>query len=468
MMPILPEITLSIAALYFFFKNLGLFRLDSRRAALWFGVATATASVIALFFQGDFFSGAYRIDQFSRFFTMLISFAYLVASIIFTRLKECEQSRIDEFFFFTSMGALGLIMAVGSMELMSIFIAIEISSYPMYIITTFRKGLVRQFEASVKYIIFGAVSTALMLYGISYIYGLCGSTFLIDIAHVLPSKLDNPLAALGVLLFMAGLGYKLAAFPFHFWAPDVYSGAASEVTTFIAALPKIAATALLIRIAHLFAGIDIVPIAISILAVMSMTAGNLMALNQTGLKRLLAYSAVSHAGFILIGLISMDKGGAQAAMFYASIYAFMSLAAFMVAVELSGKDSTDIPIERLKGLWKRSPILAIMLTVALASLAGLPPTAGFSGKLFLLVSAWKSGFEWVVIAGVINTLIGIYYYLKVIKISLVVKSDEKPWPILPPYLKLTSGTLAFALILFGIFPQTLLDLAGSAFKALGI
>ena len=467
MLPILPEITLSVAALYFFFKNLGLFKIKSQQAALWFGAATAAASVISLFFHGEFFSGAYKIDQFSRFFTLLISFAYLVSCVIFTRLKECEQSRIDEFFFFTSMGALGLIMTVGSMELMSIFIAIEISSYPMYIITAFRKGLGRQFEASVKYIVFGAVSTALMLYGISYIYGLCGSTFIVDIASALPSKLNNPLAALGVLLFMAGLGYKLAAFPFHFWAPDVYSGAASEVATFIAALPKLAATALLIRIAHLFSGIEIMPLAISVLAVLSMTAGNLMALNQTGLKRLLAYSAVSHAGFILIGLISMDNGGAQAAMFYASIYAFMSLAAFLVAVELSGRDSVDIHIERLKGLWKRSPILAIMLTIALASLAGLPPTAGFSGKLFLLLSAWKAGFEWVVIAGVINTLIGIYYYLKVIKISLVEQSDEKPWPILPAYLKVTSGILAAALLLFGIFPKGLLNLANAAFKALG-
>ena len=468
MLSLLPEITLAAAALYFFFKNLGLPKLSTSKAALFFGLAAALASIIGLFFHNEFFSGAYKVDGFSRFFTLLICFAYFIASIIFTRLKECDQTRIDEFFFFTSMAALGLVMAVGSMELMSIFIAIEISSYPMYIITTFRKGLGRQFEASVKYIIFGAVSTALMLYGISYIYGLCGSTFLADIATTLPSHIHNPLAALGVLLFMAGLGYKLAAFPFHFWAPDVYAGAASEVATFIAALPKIAATALLIRITHLFTGIEIIPLTISVLAVLSMTAGNLMALNQTHIKRLLAYSAVSHAGFILVGLISLEQGGAQAAMFYASIYALMSLAAFMVVVEISGHDLIDIPIERLKGLWQKSPILAIMLTIALASLAGLPPTAGFIGKLFILISAWKAGFEWVVIAGVINTLIGIYYYLKVIKVSLVAENNENPQPSLPLYLKLTSCALAIALLLLGIFPKSLLNLASSAFKALGV
>ncbi len=466
MLSLLPETTLAAAALFFFFKNLGLFKLESKKAVLLFGLAAASASVIGLFFHGEFFNGAYRVDNFSRFFTLLISFAYMIACIIFTRLKECDQSRVDEFFFFTSMAALGLVMAVGSVELMSMFIALEVSSYPMYIITTFRKGLGRQFEASVKYIIFGAVSTALMLYGISYIYGLNGSTFLADIASTLPTKLGNPMAALGVLLFMGGLGYKLAAFPFHFWAPDVYSGAASEVTTFIAALPKITATALLIRIAHLFTGIEILPLTISVLAVLSMTAGNLMALGQTGLKRLLAYSAVSHAGFILVGLIALENGGAQAAMFYASVYALMSLSAFMVAVEASGRDAVDIPIERLKGLWRKSPVMAVMLTIALASLAGLPPTAGFAGKLFLLISAWKAGFEWVVIAGVINTFIGIYYYLKVIKTCLVSDGRENGFTPAPFYLKAASVAMAAAMILLGIFPNTLLDMAGSAFRAL--
>ncbi len=468
MLALLPEITLAVAALYFFFKNLGLFKVKSQHAALFFGAAAAAASIIGLFHYGEFFSGAYRVDGFSRFFTLLICLSYMIASIIFTRLKECDSSRVDEFYFFISIGALGLVMTVGAMELISMFIAIEISSYPMYIITTFRKGLGRQFEASVKYIIFGAVSTALMLYGISYIYGLSGSTFLVEVAEKLPTHLDNPMAALGALLFMAGLGYKLAAFPFHFWAPDVYSGAASEVTTFIAALPKISATALIIRIGYLFLGIQEIPLIISVLAALSMTLGNLMALNQTGIKRLLAYSAVSHAGFILMGLVSLGHGGAKAAMFYASIYALMSLAAFMIVVEISGHDPVDIPIKRLKGLWHKSPVLAVMLTITLASLAGLPPTAGFIGKLFLLISAWKAGFDWFVIVGVINTFIGIYYYLKIIKTALVSDSSESHVEPTPLYLKATSVVITALIIILGIFPEGLLDLAGSAIKALGL
>ena len=466
MLSLLPEFSLTAAALYFFFKNLGLFKFESRKMAIFFGIVGVVFSIIAMSYNGTFFSGAYRADSFSRLFTLFICFSYLIACIIFTRLKECASDRIDEFFFFTSMGALGLVMAVSSVELMSMFIAIEISSYPLYIITTFRKGLGRQFEASFKYIIFGAVSTALMLYGISYIFGLCGSTFISDIAVVLPGKLHNPMAALGMLLFMAGLLYKLAAFPFHFWAPDVYSGAAAEVTTFIAALPKLAATALLLRIVSLFAGIEVIPFVIGILAVLSMTIGNLLALSQNTLKRLLAYSAISHAGFILIGLVGMEEGGGQAVIFYGSIYAIMSLAAFMVAVEISGTKGDDIPLESLKGLWKRSPVLALMLAITLSSLAGLPPTAGFSGKLFLLVSAWKAGFEWVVIAGVLNTLIAIYYYLKVIKISLVSEEENLNDNDIPIYLKATSLALASFMIILGLFPQGLLWLVNSALGAI--
>ncbi len=462
---ILPEIIISCAALFFFVCAL----FDYKKIFPWavgFGAAATLSNLISLHVEQSMFHGAFMVDGFSRFFSFLICASYLLACVIAGRLKQTDQEKIGEFFFFVSVGTLGLLIVTGATELLTLFIGLEISSYPLFIVASYRKGLGFQFESVAKYMIFGAVSMAFMLYGITYLYGAFGSTFFADIIPAIPQHLDDPMAILGVILFMAGLLYKLAAFPFHFWAPDVYAGAAVEVVAFIAALPKLAAVALLVRVSSMFIGMDgLVPV-LTILSILSMTLGNLMALAQKELKRLLAYSAVSHAGYIMLGLLAPDNGGLSAALFYGAVYAFMTLAAFLIAIEVAG-DEHDIPLENLRGLWKRSPVLAIMLAITFVSLAGLPPTAGFTGKLFLLMSVWKAGYFWPVMAAVLNTLLGIFFYLRVIKISLVGDAEGETQPLaMPPHVRPLAIALGALLLYLGLLPGSLLELAGRAVQCL--
>ncbi|BCO10737.1 NADH-quinone oxidoreductase subunit N [Desulfolithobacter dissulfuricans] len=460
---ILPEIVISTAAIFFFISSL-LDRKNLQRWAMGFGGVAVLASLIGLKHKYIFFHGAFTVDGFSRFFSLLICVAYLLACVIGGRLRQTDDQKTGEFYFFISISTLGLLLVTGATELLTLFIGLEISSYPLFIVASYRKGLGYQFESVAKYMIFGAVSTAFMLYGITYLYGAFGSTFLADIIPAIPTHLHDPMAVLGVILFMAGLLYKLSAFPFHFWAPDVYAGSAAEVVAYIAALPKLAAVALLVRVVSLFMDMEGLTPVLTILAILSMTMGNLMALTQTELKRLLAYSAVSHAGYILLGLLAPADGGLTASLFYGTVYTFMTLAAFLVAIQVAG-DEHDIPLDNLAGLWHRSPVLAIMLVITFISLAGLPPTAGFTGKLLLLTAVWKAGYFWPVFAAVINTLIGMFYYLKVIKISLVSSTD--PVPLAPPsHIRSLALALALLLLFLGLLPGGVLELAEAAIGSL--
>lgn len=458
---LLPELIIAASGLFFFVASVLDLKFNKRGTAIAFAALAVAGTVFSLDSGGLFFHGIYTADRFSRFFVLFITIAYLLACIGADKMAETDSKKVNEFFFFLSISTLGLTMVVSSMELITMFIALEISSFPLYVIASYRRGLGFQFESVAKYLIFGAISTGIMLYGISYIYGAFGTTHLTDIFAALPTQVNDPMAMLGVILFMAGLAYKLSAFPFHFWAPDVYSGAAAEAVAFIAALPKLAAVALLVRVISVFLGFEGLTIIISIIAVLSMTVGNLMALNQVELKRLIAYSAVSHAGYIFLGLLAPDHGGLSAALFYGVIYMLMTLAAFLIAVQVAGKEH-DISIDRLGGLWKKSPLLSVMLAVVFISLAGLPPTAGFTGKFLLITSAWKAGHFWPVVAAVMNTLIGFYYYLKIIKISFI-DGEQDDVVLKPSFLITTTAvTLGLALILLGILPAGLLEMANSA------
>ncbi len=464
---ILPELVLGCAATFFFGCSLFNVTKNMHRFAVGWAGAALLAAVIAMNGNAELFHGAYRVDSFSRYFSLFITGAFLVAIIITLRLEDIDRHARSDFYFFLTISTFGLVLVTGATELLTLFIALEISSYPLYIATSYRKGLGYQFEATAKYLVFGVVSTALMIYGISYLYGALGSTFLNEIVVALPSHLHDPLTLVGVIFFMAGLLYKLAAFPFHFWAPDVYSGAAAEVVAFAASLPKLAAVALFARIGGVFINFEVLAPALALLAVLSMTVGNLMALSQTELKRLLAYSAVSHAGYILLGILAASKGGLNSALFYTAVYAVMSLAAFLIAVLMAEDGKNDIPLEDLKGLWQRAPLLAVVFSIALVSLAGLPPTAGFTGKLMLLTAAWKAGWFWTVVFGVLNSLLGLFVYLNIIRITLVADSNPKQKILAcTPLLQSTAAVLGICLLVLGVLPNGLLTMAEKALAAL--
>jgi len=463
---VLPEIVIGCAAAFFFCCSLFGVEKNMPRFAVGWAALGLIAALISLNGNAELFHGAYKIDRFSRFFALCISAAFLVFMIITVKLEEIERSLKTDFYFFITISTLGIMMVTAATELLTLFIALEISSYPLYVITSYRKGLGFQFEASAKYLVFGVVSTGLMVYGISYLYGALGSTFISDMIVALPSHLYDPLTLVGVILFMAGIFYKIAAFPFHFWAPDVYSGAPVEVVAFIASMPKLAAVALLARVGGTFMDFEVLAPALAILAVLSMTAGNLLALAQNELKRLLAYSAVSHAGYILLGVLAASQGGLNAAMFYGAVYALMSLTASLVAIQIVSKGKNDIPLTDLRGLWRRAPFLAVVFTIALVSLAGLPPTAGFTGKLLLITAAWKAGWLWTAVFAVLNSLLGMFVYLNIIRMSLVDDQEGDASIVTGPLLQTTATVMGFGILFFGMLPNGLLAMARQALAAL--
>jgi NADH-quinone oxidoreductase subunit N len=456
MMLLLPELAMLLFSVVFLFLSLA-----DRKGTVFFWARAMTLaglvlSLISISGEGKLFSGAYHVDLFSQIFKVLLSTGFCFVVFMFGSDEEVESGYLPDFFMFLSFSTLGLMMLASSVELISIVISLEISSFSLYAIVPLRKSQTKlQLEASVKYLFFGAVSTGVMLFGMGYLYGMAGSTFIADIFQ--------PMGILALTLTMVGFFFKLSLFPMHFWAPDIYEGASNTTTTFIATVPKIAAVALLIRIAMLppslpppLAGILI------ILAALSMTAGNLIGLVQKDIKRLLAYSGIAHAGYLMLGIISLKSGGGASAIFYITIYLFMNLAGFYVITLLS-KNGDNVMVDDLAGLSKRSPLLAFTLAVAAFSLAGIPPTGGFTGKFFLFVSAFKEGYLAIVIIGAVNTVISIFYYLNLVRMSYSREPGSLPSVSLLFHEKAICCALIFMILYMGLVPFGLLELFNSAF-----
>lgn len=369
------------------------------------------------------FWNSYRIDVLSQFFKVLVSGAFLVTMINATRQPTLAAEKRPDYFLFLTMSAWGLMIMASAVELVTIYLAMELASYSLYILIPLRAKEQGAAEAGLKYILFGAAATALALYGLSWIIVSQGSTYLNVLVAADWSFSGQPLAVVGLCLFLGGMFYKLALFPFHFWCPDVYQGASNETATFVATLPKLGAIVVLIRLAALIPGVDVTTV-LAWLAVFSMTFGNLCALAQKDLKRMLGFSSVAHAGYVLVGLLSGTPEGLAASAYYALAYLVMNLLIFWIISRLSS-DGRNLTYDDLNGLSKRSPWTAIALTVAAFSLVGLPPTVGFIGKLWLLSSAWGHGYNWVVIILCLNSAIAIYYYLSLVRYAYTEDSQAK-------------------------------------------
>ncbi|MGD8722547.1 MAG: NADH-quinone oxidoreductase subunit N, partial [Desulfobacterales bacterium] len=342
-------------------------------------------------------------------------------------------------------------------------------SYSLYILVALRKDKDLAVEAGIKYFLIGITASAVMLFGLALLYATTQVAHVDDMFRVIPAVIDKPIVILGLLLTLSGFFFKLAVFPFHFWAPDVYQGATNQVTAYIATASKVAAIALLIRMiapAGSAAAGNYLAHALVVLAIVSMTVGNLAAIVQQDIKRLLAYSTVAHAGYLLIGILSMNPFGYGAVIFYAAALLLMKFTAFLVIVEVAD-DGRNIRIEELAGLHQRSPLLAMALMVSIFSLAGIPPTIGFSAKLFVFLAAMEQGYFTLVLIAMINVLISLYYYLLVLKAAYLLKPNASlPVLQLSPPLKLLAGLLIFALVGLGFYPAFLLELAEAAVRAL--
>jgi proton-translocating NADH-quinone oxidoreductase chain N len=412
--------------------------------------------------SGVIFSGTYRLDKLSQFFKVLITMGFTLAVLNASRQPTLDEEKRADYFLLMGLSVLGLMILASAVEMITIYLSMELSSYSLYALVALRGKQRRAAEAAIKYIFFGAAATALALYGFSYILATQHTSYLAKLTLKSWNWSINPMAIVGLTLFMGGMFYKLALFPMHFWAPDVYQGASNETATFIATLPKLGVLVVLMRLAAIIPEPQVTHV-LAVLAAASMTYGNLSALVQTDIKRLLGYSAVAHAGYLMVGLVAGTNAGLDAAAFYMLAYVLMNFACFWVICRVAA-DGRNLTLHDLNGLHHRAPTLAFVLAVSAFSLVGLPPTAGFMGKLFLLTSAWDHGYNWLVITAALNTAISIYYYLNLVRHAYTQDDPERlPARQLEPlYTNVWGLVLAGLVLLLGVLPGPVYDVAVSA------
>ncbi|MHC1728512.1 MAG: NADH-quinone oxidoreductase subunit N [Syntrophobacteraceae bacterium] len=465
----LPELFFALAALAFFAFSLS----KTVNPAAFHKWALALAAIGLLITvassrqEGMLFFDCYRVDLFSQIFKVLLVLGTVWVVFSSSELKGIDPRQHPEYFFFMFVCTLAMMMLVSSVELLTIYISIELSSYSLYLLVAMRRNADEYVETGIKYFMIGVTASALMIFGISLLFGMTHTTYVPQIIKALPGVITQPAAVIGLVLALCGFFFKLALFPFHIWAPDVYQGAANQVTAYIATASKMAAAAMIIRFTGLSAGAspEMVKLLIA-LSILSMTFGNLVALIQKDIKRLLAYSSIAHAGYILIGILSVSERGYASAIYYAMAYLVMNYSVFMVIMKIA-EDGHNLQIKELAGLHKRAPILALTFMLGLFGLAGIPPTAGFTGKFLVFAAALERGYLFLVIIGMVNATISLYYYLIVIKAAYLLK-PVKEYPALQvdPWTRYLSIALIVIMIYLGIFPDQFISLTEAAARTL--
>ncbi|MFO5528349.1 MAG: NAD(P)H-quinone oxidoreductase subunit N [Cuspidothrix sp.] len=429
---ILPEGIVILTLLGVLIVDLILGRTSSR----WIGylaIAGLTAAVIALYFQWDGtnsigFTGSFNADDLSIVFRGIIALSAMATILMSIRYVEQSGTALAEFIAILMTATLGGMFLSGASELVMIFISLETLSISSYLLTGYTKRDPRSNEAALKYLLIGASSTAVFLYGVSLLYGLSGGqTELNAIANgIAAANISKSLGLVIALVFViAGIGFKISAAPFHQWTPDVYEGAPTPVIAFLSVGSKAAGFALAIRLL-----ITVFPMVadewrfvFTALAVLSMVLGNVVALAQTSMKRMLAYSSIAQAGFVMIGLIAGTDAGYSSMIFYLLVYLFMNLCGFSCVVLFSLRTGTD-QIAEYSGLYQKDPLLTLGLSISLLSLGGIPPLAGFFGKIYLFWAGWQAGLYWLVLLGLITSVVSIYYYIRVVKMMVVKEPQE--------------------------------------------
>jgi NADH-quinone oxidoreductase subunit N len=469
---IIPELGLTALAIIILFLDLYLPESQRRSIAyvtgIGLGLLALTPLIAAFSPPADASSalvwgGMMRHDILSQIFKVMVLLAGAITAFIAVDVKGVGNK--GEFYLILIVSTLGAVLISGASDLIMIFLGLETLSIPLYVLASFKRDDLRSSESGMKYFLFGSFSSAILLFGFSLLYGFTGETNIYSIAAALTQSgtLTNAFPVLAALaLVVVGFGFKISAVPFHFWTPDVYEGAPSPVTAFVSVASKAASVALLVRFfiavfpETLVIGEQSIQTywvqLVAVLAVISMTVGNVLALPQKNIKRLLAYSSIAQAGYTLIGVAAIASQSAQgvgAVSFYMFMYTFTNMLAFAVVVIFSEATGSE-KISDMAGLSRRNPWLALTMTIGLLSLAGIPPAAGFFGKFFLFNAAIEAGFTWLAIVGVLNSLVALYYYLIVIKVMYVDRSedDDKPIATSAPY-NWVLGITTVAVVLLG-------------------
>jgi NADH-quinone oxidoreductase subunit N len=452
---------------------------DSIRSsrAITFGVTTVVVAMIALLRQSEFvlaYNGMLQLDDFVR--AVQSGLLILTGATLLIASPHRFTTHIGEYIALILMASVGLLLLAGTVEFLTAFLALELSSLSLYLLTAFRKDSINSAEAALKYFLFGSVAAAFTLFGISLIFGLSGSTNFHSIAAALDRQTLSPLLIVGLVLTAIGFGFKMAAAPLHLWAPDAYQGAPTPSAALIAAGSKLASFVLFLKFFMLAvpthsgsaAWGSSVPgwaVVIAALSATSIIVGNLLALAQRNVRRIIAYSAIAHAGYASIALLAPTENGTASAVYYLFTYGLAVVGIFGV-IELVEQEHGEITFGDLRGLSRREPILAMCLLVFILSLAGIPPLAGFFGKFYIFIAALEvshgpnvPGHLWIVVLAIAGSAVSLYYYLQILKHAFVVEHTESTAPLIPaaPVQKLTLSLLAAAVLLLGCFPQLVLE-----------
>jgi len=470
--PAIPEIFLALAAIALLMFGVSRGTAKSRPVA-WIGVI-ALAIVMLLLEQVPAgrlvtFSGMFITDAFGAFMKSLIVIGSAVSIILSMRYNEREGMDRFEFPVLILFATVGMMMMVSANDLISLYIGLELQSLALYVVAAFHRDNVRSTEAGLKYFVLGALSSGMMLYGASMVYGFTGATGFDQIAQALsaPTAVNSIGLIVGIVFVSVGLAFKCSAVPFHMWTPDVYEGAPTPVTAFFAVAPKIAALALFVRVliepfGHLM--VDWRQI-IQFIAVASMILGSLAAINQRNIKRLMAYSSIGHVGYALIGLAAGTSTGIQGLMIYMAIYLFMNLGTFAVILTMRRDGKMVEGIGDLAGLSKTNPKVAMALAILMFSMAGIPPFGGFWSKVFVFQAAIQQHLIALSVIGVVTSVIGAYYYLRIIKLMYF---DDADRPFEASTIEI--GAVVFlgtiGTVLLGVFPGPIVAVAQTAAASL--
>jgi NADH-quinone oxidoreductase subunit N len=423
--------------------------------AAFITIATHTPSVTYAF------SGMFVDDPFADVTKLMI---YLSTSLMLVYTRQYITLRgmyRGEFYALVLFAMAGMMVMVSGQHFLTLYMGLELLSLCLYALVALDRDNARATEAAMKYFVLGALASGMLLYGISMMYGATGSLNISEVASaLLNGSQDKPVLVLGTVFIVAGLAFKLGAVPFQMWVPDVYEGSPTAITLFIGSVTKLAAFAFVIRI--LAQGLFVLAIdwqgMLMIMAVLSIIIGNITAIAQTNLKRMFAYSTISHVGFLLFGLMSASLNGYISSMFYIVAYALMSLAGFGMILLLSRKGFEAEELVDLKGLNQRSPWFAFLMLITMFSMAGVPPTLGFYAKFAVLQAALQAGFLWLVVFAVLMAVIGAFYYLRIVKLMYFDEPTDHSPIINPPEMNMLLSVNALGLLFLGIMPQRLMDI----------
>jgi NADH-quinone oxidoreductase subunit N len=438
-----------------------------------FGIATA--AIITFYTPSSFgfgaveysFSGLWVIDNYARFFKLVFLLCAGLTVLISMKYLKDEGINHGEYFALILFATLGMMIMASGSDLITIFLGLELMSICLYVLCGYSRTRLISNESALKYFLLGSFATGFLLYGVALLYGAAGTTSLKGLSEfTVNNDFQNYTVIIGMVLLVIGFGFKIASVPFHMWTPDVYQGAPSPITAFMSAGPKAAAFAAFIRIF-----VEALPSVrgewvdlIWIMAVLTMTVGNVLALVQDNVKRMLAYSSIAHAGYVLVAFVAAGKLGIASVLYYMLAYTFMNLGAFAIITVLGGKGEEKVNVQDFTGLGYKSPLAAAMMSLFLFSLAGIPPTAGFMGKFYIFSAAIKEGFLGLAIIGVINSVISVYYYLRV-TIAMYMKDPASSQEgeitslIFSPAVIVAIIISAYGVLRMGIFPSDFIEIA---------